>query len=95
MAANSRKTKILLRPRLTEKSTWLSENRVYAFDVATDANKHEIADAVRALYNVTPSAVRIVRVPSKAVTRGVHVGRTSAGKKAYVVLPKGQSIEFV
>jgi large subunit ribosomal protein L23 len=90
-------TKILLSPRITEKGAYLSETGVYVFNVAMDANKKEIADAVQTVFKVTPRFVRIVAVPRKAVlTRGTNrKGKTSAGKKAYVFLKKGETIELV
>ena len=69
----------------------------YVFNVAMGANKIDIARAVRELYKVTPRMVRIVAVPRKAVmTRGTNRrGMTVAGKKAYVFLKKGETIEIV
>lgn len=89
-------SKILLAPRITEKGAVLAEQGVYIFNVATDANKSEIASAVSELYKVTPRAVRIARVPRKQVmTRGTNrKGMTAGGKKAYVYLKKGDTIEI-
>ncbi len=70
---------------------------MYVFDVAMDANKKEIASAIKDIYKVTPRLVRVAAVPRKAVqTRGTNRwGKTSAGKKAYVYLKKGETIELV
>ena len=46
--------RILIRPRVTEKSTINAENNVYVFDVAVDANKFQIKEAVNHLYKVEP-----------------------------------------
>ena len=46
---NSRHTKIILRPIISEKTTSLAEVGKYAFEVAKDANKIEIAQAVAEL----------------------------------------------
>jgi large subunit ribosomal protein L23 len=88
---------ILIKPRITEKGAYLAERGVYVFDVAMDANKHQIALAIRDIYKVTPRLVRIAAVPRKAVqTRGANRwGKTAAGKKAYVYLKKGETIELV
>lgn len=88
---------ILLGPRITEKGAYLSEAGVYVFNVAPDANKVQIVEAVRAVFKVTPRQVRIVRVPRKQVlTRGTNrKGHTHGGKKAYVYLKKGDTIELV
>jgi len=88
---------ILISPRITEKGAYLSEHSCYVFNVAKNANKHEIAEAVRTIYKVTPRSVRVVTVPSKRVrTRNTNrMGATAGGKKAYVYLKKGETIELV
>lgn len=89
--------KIILSPRVTEKGAYLSEHGAYVFNVAKDANKFQIAEAMQELYKVTPREVRIVPVPRKRVmTRGTNrVGMTAGGKKAYVFLKKGETIEIL
>ena len=87
----------LIRPRITEKATDLQmSNNVYTFDVIKDANKKEIEKAIHALYGIVPEKVRVVMVPSKNIrTRNGGKGVKSGGKKAYVYLKKGDTIEFV
>src|ERR1035437_4119246 len=52
---------IIIRPRITEKSGIMSENSsVYTFEVRKNANKPMIAQAIKALYKVTPMKVRII-----------------------------------
>ena len=89
-------THILLSPRVTEKGAYLSEAGVYVFNVAKDANKKEIADAVKAVYNVTPRKVTVTAVKGKMrLTRGTNrQGMSASGKKAYVYLKKGETIEL-
>lgn len=88
---------ILISPRITEKGAYLSEHGVYVFNVSPDANKREIAAAIFATYKVTPRMVRIAAVPRKArLTRGTNrFGKSAGGKKAYVYLKKGETIELV
>jgi large subunit ribosomal protein L23 len=88
---------ILLSPRVTEKGAYLAQDGVYVFMVAGNANKKEIADAVRETFKVTPRKVTIVPVPRKSVqTRGTNRwGKTAGAKKAYVHLKKGDTIEIV
>lgn len=90
-------SQILLSPRITEKGAYLSEAGVYVFNVAGNANKVQIADAIRETFKVTPRKVTVVAVPGKSVmTRGTNrKGRTAGGKKAYVYLKKGDTIELV
>ncbi|MDO8517835.1 MAG: 50S ribosomal protein L23 [bacterium] len=88
---------IIISPRITEKGAILSDVGAYVFNVARDANKKEIATAVQTLFKVVPRMVRVVAVPRKQVkTRGrVQKGTTGGGKKAYVYLKKGDTIELV
>ncbi len=90
-------SKILLSPRITEKGAYLAEDGVYVFNVGIDANKKEIMRAIESTFKVTPRSVRIVAVPRKQVmTRGTNrKGKTVGGKKAYVYLKKGDTIELV
>lgn len=85
---------VLLNARVTEKATFAQNVSAYVFDVATSSNKKEISSAVKALFNVTPRAVRIVNIRSKMV-RNMRTGKygvKQGGKKAYVYLKKGETI---
>ncbi|MEK7613089.1 MAG: 50S ribosomal protein L23 [Patescibacteria group bacterium] len=86
---------IILAPRITEKGAFLSSVNAYAFNVAKDATKKEVAEAIRAIFSVTPRKVTFVAIPRKMVmTRGTNrKGQTRGGKKAYVFLKKGDTIE--
>jgi large subunit ribosomal protein L23 len=88
---------IIISPRITEKGAYMSEQGVYVFNVAKDANKGEIAAAVMELFKVTPRMVRVSAIPRKEVmTRNTNrKGMTAGGKKAYVYLKKGDTIEIV
>ncbi len=88
---------ILLSPRITEKGAYLSEKGAYVFNVAKSANKKEIAEAITEIFKVTPRMVRTITIPSKRVfTRGTNRwGKTAGGKKAYVYLKKGETIELL
>ncbi len=87
---------ILISPRITEKGAYLAEQGAYVFNVAQDATKSAVAEAVREVYKVTPRKVTLARVPSKRVqTRGTNrFGKTAGGKKAFVFLKKGEKIEL-
>ncbi|HYF10276.1 MAG TPA: 50S ribosomal protein L23 [Candidatus Paceibacterota bacterium] len=84
----------ILALRVTEKATKESEQNTYTFNVRPDATKTEIREAVKGLYKVDPLTVKIVPVRAKALFQRGKRGRTSAGKKAYVTLKKGDHIEF-
>lgn len=79
---------------ITEKAAVLSDTNVYAFDVHPDANKVEIARAVKERYGVEPRKVHVVRKQTKRVFRRKGVGTKGGGKKAYVYLKKGDTIEL-
>ncbi len=86
----------ILRPRITEKSGIANEAlNIYTFEVATAATKHTIAQAVKAMYKVTPLKIRTVSLPSKKVFVRGRWGSQSAVKKALVYLKKGDKIEVV
>ncbi|KAB2924551.1 MAG: 50S ribosomal protein L23 [Bacteroidetes bacterium] len=90
---------ILVQPLLTEKMTDLAAKRQYAFKVAQNANKIEIARAVEKKFNVTVTSVRTLNVKGKVKTqltrRGRVVGKRSDWKKAVVTLKDGQTIDFL
>lgn len=90
---------ILVQPLLTEKMTDLAAKRQYAFKVAQNANKIEIARAVEKKFNVTVTSVRTLNVKGKVKTqltrRGRVVGKRSDWKKAVVTLKDDQTIDFL
>ncbi|HWB34354.1 MAG TPA: 50S ribosomal protein L23 [Candidatus Paceibacterota bacterium] len=93
---NKHAAHILTSPRITEKGAYLAEKGVYVFNVAKTANTREIAEAIESIYKVTPRQVRVVAIPRKSVqTRGTNRwGKTAGGKKAYVYLKSGDTIEI-
>jgi len=87
---------ILLRPRITEKASITQAQNVYVFDVAARATKPEIKAAFLAHYKVAPIRVRVVNTKGSE-TRNMRTGRrgmTSASRKAYVYLKKGETISI-
>lgn len=86
---------VLKRPRITEKSSMLSEGLAYTFDVDTRATKKDVREAVQELYKVDPKKINMIKVPSKSVFRRGGHGKTAVGKKAVVILKEGDKIEFV
>ena len=99
---------IVKRPLLTEKSSRLRETggadfpfgedeeyaKKVAFEVARDANKIEIKEAVQKLFNVTVTGVHTQRVRGKTKRLGRYTGKTPQWKKAIVTLKAGDNIEF-
>jgi len=86
---------IIIRPLITERAAALQEksNKV-VFQVAVDANKNEIKDAVESLFDVTVVAVRTMNVKGKLKRMGRFEGRRAAWKKAIVTLSKGDTLDF-
>ena len=90
---------VIRRPLITEKNTLLMEKDQYSFEVATEANKIQIREAVEALFNVRVKAVNTLNVKGKKRSRAVQRGRgriagQEAGwKKAVVTLYPGQRID--
>ena len=86
---------IIRRPVTTEKSSRLQEEGRYVFEVAREANKIQIRDAVqRAFPGTTVLAVHVISMHRKARNRGRWAGYTPAWKKAIVTLAPGQAIEI-
>lgn len=83
----------IVAPVASEKSAHLADRGVYVFLVAPDANRITVKQAIRELYNVTPSKVNIMNVRGTARRFGRFIGRTQDVKKALVMLPKGSHID--
>ncbi len=89
-------SKMIIRPRITEKGTDLAHFvNAYVFEVAPQATKRDIIKGIFEIYKVTPVDVRVVPIRSKTVFVRGKKGQTRSGKKAYVYLKKGDKIEFV
>ncbi|MFA6099913.1 MAG: 50S ribosomal protein L23 [Patescibacteria group bacterium] len=86
--------RILHSPRVSEKAAVLSSHDVYVINVPVDANKLEIARAVKDLYGVKVEAVRTARGIGKKLKRGRVTGQRNRWKKAYVTIKKGQKIDL-
>ena len=79
---------IILRPVLTEKSYDGMADKRYVFEVAINANKIEIKQAVEAAFGVKVESVNTLRTLGKIKRQGRSEGRTPEVKKAYVTLKK-------
>ena len=72
---------IIIRPIVSERSFSGMELNKYTFEVAKDANKYQIKDAVEEIFGVKVVRVRYV------------AGKTRSWKKAIVTLAEGDTIE--
>lgn len=85
---------ILLRPRITEKASFVAERNIHTFEVAPRATKGQVASAIRAFYEVTPLKVNMVKNPAKITFIRGKKGKVAGIKKAYVYLKKGDKLEI-
>ncbi|MDR2718539.1 MAG: 50S ribosomal protein L23 [Treponema sp.] len=85
---------ILLEPVLSEKANMLREQGKYVFKVAQSANKVQIKEAVRRLFNVHPVSCTVMVVGGKPKRLRYRKGYTSTWKKAIVRLPKDEKISI-
>jgi large subunit ribosomal protein L23 len=89
---------ITLKPIMSEKAYGLSRLRnTYVFAVPKGTNKHNVARAVSAQYEVTVTEVNITNIAGKAKRTVRKSGRAVAGRqsdvrKAYVTLKAGDSL---
>jgi len=84
---------ILIEPVLSEKTNVLREEGQYVFRVAARANKTQVKEAVKRLFEVHPISCTIMNVKGKPKRLRGRAGTTSAWKKAIVRLAKGETIK--
>ena len=85
---------VLRRPVISEKSTALQERGKYTFEVALDANKQQIKQAVELAFSVEVVKVNVTSMPAKWRGPGRRRSQTSPWKKAVVTLEPGSKIEI-
>jgi large subunit ribosomal protein L23 len=86
---------IILKPLVTEKGSRLRETgNKYLFQVALDANRIEIKQAVKQIFNVKVKDVKTIVVHGKVKRMGMFSGKRPDWKKAVVTLEKGHSIDL-
>ncbi len=85
------------RPLITEKGMGVKETQnTLVFEVASNATKTEVKQAVESLFKVKVSDVRTATVAGKERRRGKFSGYRPDWKKAYVKLKEGQKMpEYV
>jgi len=88
-------TDVIIRPRVTEKSGIQSQGGTYTFEVAANANKNTVAQAISLIYKVRPIRVNMSRLPAKNVFHRGRWGKSPGVRKAIVTLKKGDKIDFV
>jgi large subunit ribosomal protein L23 len=85
---------ILIEPVLSEKANILREEGKYVFKVDPRANKLQIKEAIRRIYNVHPVSCSVMVVGGKPKRQRYKSGYTSSWKKAIVRLAKDEKISI-
>ena len=83
---------VLRRPLITEKNTDLQAQGKYAFEIAQEANKRQVKQAVEKAFKVKVTAVNVLTVPGKRRRVGRRQVLTPSWKKAIVTLQPGDKI---
>jgi large subunit ribosomal protein L23 len=79
---------------LTEKSSLLRDENKVIFEVAREANKIQIRQAVEKLFNVKVTEVNTLVMRGKDRRMGRGYAKMQNWKKAMVTLKAGDSIDF-
>jgi large subunit ribosomal protein L23 len=85
---------VLLRPLVTEKSTVLTSQDKYVFEVDPRANKSQIREAVELAFNVRVADVNTMMMKGKPRRFGRRIVNRPDWKKAVVTLVPGDKIEL-
>ena len=87
---------VLRRPVVSEKTAVMTdEKNQYVFEVADEANKIQIKEAVEVIFEVEVVKVNTMVVPAKRGRRGRNwYLRSKQWKKAIVTLAEDQKIEL-
>lgn len=93
MAARAELYDVIRRPVVTEKATMASEHNAVVFEVAIDATKPLIKEAVETLFGVKVKKINtIVQNGKRKMFRG-RPGKRRDFKKAVVTLEEGNMID--
>ena len=85
---------VLRRPLITEKNSALQTQGKYVFEVAGEANKNQIKQAVEKAFNVKVTAVNVMTMPGKTRRIGRRMVLTPTRRKAIVTVKAGEKIGF-
>ena len=86
---------VLQKPLLSEKTSELREtNGKYTFAIDLKANKNDVKNACKKLYDVDAVNVRTITTRGKIYRRGMALTKPKLHKKAIVTLAEGQRIKI-
>ena len=87
-------SEVLRRPLVTEKNTDLQTKGKYVFEIADEATKFQVKQAVEKSFKVKVTAVNVLTIPGKTRRIGRRQVQTQPWKKAIVTLKAGDKIEL-
>ncbi|ALG89156.1 MULTISPECIES: 50S ribosomal protein L23 [Actibacterium] len=93
MSAKAEHYDVIRKPVITEKATMASENGAVVFEVAMEANKPQIKEAIENLFGVKVKAVNTTITKGKSKRFRGMLGKRKDVKKAYVTLEEGNTID--
>jgi large subunit ribosomal protein L23 len=93
MSAKPEHYDVIRKPVITEKATMASEHGAVVFQVAPEATKPQIKEAVETLFGVKVKAVNTVVTKGKVKKFRGRPGTRKDVKKAYVTLEEGNTID--
>lgn len=93
MSAKPEHYDVIRKPVITEKATMASENGAIVFEVAPEANKPQIKEAIEELFGVKVKAVNTTITKGKTKRFRGQLGKRKDVKKAYVTLEEGNTID--
>ncbi len=93
MSTKAKLYDVIRKPVITEKATNASEYNAVVFEVAIDANKPQIKEAVEELFGVKVKAVNTSITKGKVKRFRGKLGVRKDVKKAYVTLEEGNTID--
>ena len=92
---SGRMYQVIRKPIVSEKSTRVGElHNQIMFDVARDATKAEVREAVEKIFEVKVISVQIANLRGKTKRFGRTVGKRNDHRRAFVRLKKGDDINF-
>ena len=97
MSADAKHYDVIRKPLITEKTTMASDNGAVVFEVAMDANKPQIKEAVEAIYadqKAKVVSVNTINVKGKTKRWKGKPYKRNDVKKAIVTLAEGSMIDI-
>jgi len=85
---------VLIRPVVTEKSTYLHNQGKYIFQIAEWATKPQVKRAVEQAFSVHVVSVNVATLPGKQKRYGPRLVQTPSTRKAVVTVRPGDKIQI-